>query len=79
MFKLGILCYKQGIMPIEIVGTFINGSLDGNCKIILENKSVIIGSYHQGLANGLGRIWDQDKNLVFAGLFKDGVKIGKCW
>jgi antitoxin component YwqK of YwqJK toxin-antitoxin module len=64
---------------VEIVGTFINGSLDGNVKLIMESRIQLIGFYKRGLENGLRRIWDEKGKLIFAGFYRDGVRIGKCW
>jgi hypothetical protein len=69
----------QGQLPIEIVGTFVNGLLEGQAKILLEGKELIIASFHEGMNNGLRRIWDTAGNLSFVGFYQDGISIGKCW
>ena len=71
--------YSQGLRPTDIVGTFANGLLEGNVKIILENEMMIIGFYQNGLANGLRRVWDAKGDLTFVGFYLDGVTIGRCW
>ena len=69
----------QGKMPIQVVGTFVNGLLEGNAKIVLQNQELIIGSYQRGGAHGLLRVWNSEGALTFVGFYQDGVRIGRCW
>ena len=57
----------------------MNGLLDGNVKINLENQMMIIGFYKNGLANGLRRSWDSNGDLNFVGFYQDGFRIARCW
>ena len=51
----------------------------GNVRILLENGASIIGSFHNGLLEGLVREWDVQGTLTSVGFYQQGFKIGKCW
>ena len=75
-----IRLYKyQGHYPVEIVGSFVNGVLSGNAKIIFSNGKVIIAGFAKGLAEGFRREWDESGNLTFVGFSYKGAKAGKAW
>jgi hypothetical protein len=65
--------------PLEIIGTFVNGYLEGNVKIVLGDGKVVIGNYVNGLAQGFRREWNENGTLQFAGFSHRGAKIGKAW
>ena len=69
----------QGHYPVEIVGTFVNGVLSGNAKIIFSNGKVMIAGFANGLAEGFRREWDESGNLSFVGFSYKGAKAGKAW
>jgi hypothetical protein len=62
-----------------MVGTFVNGLLEGQAKILLEGQELIIASFHEGKNSGLRRIWDMSGALSFVGFYQEGISIGKCW
>ena len=68
-----------GHEPLEIIGTFVNGYLEGNVKIVVGDGQVVIGNYVNGLAQGFRREWNENGNLTFAGFSYRGAKIGQAW
>ena len=69
----------QGYYPVEIVGTFVDGVLNGNAKIVFSNGKVMITSFAEGLSEGFRREWDENGNLTFVGFSYKGAKAGKAW
>ncbi len=63
----------SGLEPVEIVGTFSGGTLQGNCKIILENGAVIVANFYNGLAEGLRREWNEKGELSFLGFYQVSI------
>ena len=49
---------------VEVIGTFVDGVLHGNAKLVLANRWVVQASFASGLAEGLQRVWDARGNLV---------------
>ena len=43
----------MGRMPVEVIGTFVDGLLSGNAKIVLEDESVVVANFVNGLPDGL--------------------------
>ena len=43
----------MGRMPVEVIGTFVDGLLSGNAKIVLEDESVVVANIVNGLPDGL--------------------------
>ena len=72
--KTNEICLKVnkvlGRDPIEIIGTFSNGTLNGNAKIVLHDGRVIIANYINGLSDGFAREWDKNRTLEFAGFYQ---------
>ena len=69
----------NGFDPVEVVGTFSDGLLHGDAKILLEDGSVILSNFKFGLFDGLRRDWDSNGELSFLGFYEKGSRIGKCW
>ena len=63
----------------ELIGTFVDGLLHGNAKIVFTNGNVIIANCERGLFDGLQRTWDEQGNLMQVGFYQSGAKIGKSW
>ena len=68
-----------GQEPIEIIGTFVNGYLHGNAKILLSDGKVVLANYVDGLSDGFRREWNENGSLTFAGFYHKGARIGKAW
>jgi antitoxin component YwqK of YwqJK toxin-antitoxin module len=56
--------------PVEIIGTFVNGTLNGNAKIVLHDGRIIIANYLNGLSDGFSREWNKNGTLEFAGFYQ---------
>ena len=69
----------QGKRPKELIGTFVNGLLEGQAKFVLADGQLLIGTYANGAADGLRRTWNPDGDLTAVEFFQDGFKIGRCW
>ena len=82
-FRNRNICYdlilNDGVALKEVVGTFINGSLHGNAKLKWEDNSFSISKFHNGYIHGFQRIWDSNGNLLQAGEYYKGMKIGYHW
>ena len=72
--KTNEVCLKVnkvlGRDPVEIIGTFSNGTLNGNAKIVLHDGRVIIANYINGLSDGFAREWNKNGTLEFAGFYQ---------
>ena len=66
-------------MPNALIGTFVNGLLEGPAKFVITEQQLMIGTFANGTANGLRRIWNSDGDLEAVEFFQDGLKIGRCW
>ena len=66
-------------MPLEIIGTFSQGTLHGNAKITLADGKVVIANYINGMADGFRREWDQNGTLLYAGFYHSAAKTGRSW
>ena len=56
----------------EVIGTFKNGSLHGRAKVTYKDNSFYIGNYKNGKAQGYGRTFDSENNLLDAGEYHSG-------
>ena len=63
----------------EVIGTFKNGSLHGRAKVTYKDNSFYIGNYKNGKAQGYGRTFDSENNLLDAGEYHSGLKAGYHW
>ncbi len=65
----------------EIIGTFVNGTLEGNAKLTLnkKTKNVLITNFHQGKVHGFTRYFNSSGFLLMASTFDHGVSVGHCW
>ena len=77
------ICFKTenvlGKLLVEIIGTFRNGSLHGNTKITYMDQYFSIASYKNGRLHGFQRIFNQEGNIVDAGVYENGLQIGHHW
>ena len=76
-------CFKmpiyKGSTIASIVGNWKNGSLDGNAKVTLKSKEVIVASFRNGLLHGLRRDFDANGTLRYLGYWQDGIMQRKFW
>jgi antitoxin component YwqK of YwqJK toxin-antitoxin module len=63
----------------EIVGTFVNGTLEGQVKIICGRELVVITGFKNGKFHGFYRSWDSNGTLMSSKYYQDGVAVGQCW
>ena len=55
----------------EVVGTFVNGTLHGTAKLVLDNENIVIGNFNNGTLHGklkahFSKNYTSSKNLTRA-------------
>ena len=63
----------------EIIGTFINGSLEGTSKIKMYDNSTIISKFKDGYLHGFYRSWNGSGRLEFVKHYKKGNIFSLSW
>ncbi|CAB4056850.1 unnamed protein product [Lepeophtheirus salmonis] len=72
--------FDSGAYIESIVGTFVNGTLQGNAKITFNGKTgFVISSFHEGVPHGLKRSFSHSKELIGAEIVSMNSPVGYYW
>ena len=57
-------CIRNNFNVREVVGTFVNGIISNQTKVVFKNSDIIISSFLNGNPNGPKRLWKKsEQNL----------------
>jgi len=68
---------RKGIVYIE--GDYANDKLNGKVKVCFKNRTWLEGFFKDGVLHGFCRYFDEDNNLTFVGMHRNGIPVGTCW
>ena len=60
---LKVELYRGRVLPMEAIGTFKNGILEGPGKVTFDDQSSIISTFSKGDIKGMVRRFDNKKQL----------------
>lgn len=77
------MCFKTAQVNdgkvVEIIGTFVNGTITGHSKIKFTNGWTVIGKFARGAPHGFSRYFNEKGELFSVGYFQNGLAHGFGW
>ena len=64
---------------VKVSGHFADGVLHGEGRLVFESGAVVAAGFDQGLFHGFRRDWSSNGDLIFAGFYENGARVGRCW
>ena len=75
-------CFIDNMNLVEVVGTFVNGTLEGPAKVISTNGRIILSNFVHGLPFGPTRTWESNDERLQSYSYQSkqsAITIGRKW
>eukprot|EP00094_Tigriopus_californicus_P000772 TCALIF_00747-PA protein Name:"Similar to setd7 Histone-lysine N-methyltransferase SETD7 (Danio rerio)" AED:0.33 eAED:0.33 QI:70/0.5/0.33/0.66/1/1/3/69/754 len=77
------MCFKTAQVNdgkvVDVIGTFVNGTINGHSKIKFDNGWSVIGRFVKGAPHGFARYFNEEGELFTVGYFQNGLAHGLAW